>query len=39
MTIRPFNDPTYMESFHHAELAIKAIKRYNAAKQEIVWEG
>lgn len=38
MIVRPSGGPTFMESFHHAELALKAIKRYKEAKHEIVWE-
>ena len=39
MIVSPSRGPTFMESLYHAELAVKAIKRYKAAKHEIVWEG
>lgn len=38
LTHHPFKGPTFMDSFHLAELELKAIKRYRAAKPEIVWE-
>jgi len=38
MIVRPFGGQTFMDSLYHAELALKAIKRYRSAKHEIVWE-
>jgi hypothetical protein len=37
-THRPFKGRTYMDSLYHAELELKSIKKYIAAKQEIVYE-
>jgi len=37
-TNHPFKGPTYMDSLYHAELELKSIKKYKAAKQEIVYE-
>jgi len=37
-THHPFKGPTYMDSLYHAELELKSIKKYKAAKQEIVYE-
>lgn len=39
LTHRPIKSPTYMDTFHHAELEIKKIKQYQKSKQEIVWQG
>jgi hypothetical protein len=38
LTHYPFKGPTYIDSLYHAELELKAIKRYFKARQEIVWE-
>ena len=38
LTHIPIKSPTYMESFHIAELELRKIKRYQKAKQEIVHE-
>jgi len=38
LTHHPLKGPTYMDSFHHAELELKSIKRYFASKQEVVYE-
>jgi hypothetical protein len=38
LTHHPLKGRTYMDSFHHAEIELKSIKQYMAAKQEIVYE-
>jgi hypothetical protein len=38
LTHHPLKGPTYMDLFHHALLELNSIKKYIAAKQEIVYE-
>ena len=35
---RPMKSATYMDSFHHAELELARIKKYNKAIKEVVYE-
>jgi hypothetical protein len=35
---RPLKSATYMYSFHHAELELECIKKYNKAIKEVVHE-
>ena len=38
LTHHPLKGRTYMDSLYHAELELNSIKKYIAAKQEIVYE-